>query len=126
MKLKQTYLLVAAVSLFGCGGNSEKTSETSNTPPPQSMVEDAIVVPDDVQAALTQNTCLTCHRVDSRLVGPPYVEIANKVNNAEEIIGLIREPKQEHWPDYPSMTGINISDEDGNLIANWILSLKKG
>ena len=124
---KNTLLVISAVvTLASCGGSDNKTENT--TPPAnplKSLVADVIEVPADVNALLGKNTCLTCHKVDEKLVGPPYTTVAQNVSSVEEIIGLIREPKPEHYPDYPEMAGIDISEEDGKVIAEWILSLKK-
>lgn len=113
------------IGLASCGPskNAPPNAPGETTVPP-SMVEEEIVVPDDVQNALAQNTCLSCHKPDKKLIGPAYVDIAKKVSGVDEIIELIRAPKPERWPHYVPMNPVDISDEDGTLIAEWILSLK--
>ena len=127
MKTHNRILLVlgSALALASCGGSDkDQGQDKAPTAPPKSLVADVIEVPSDVQELLKKNTCLTCHKVDEKLVGPPYTEVAQNVSSVEEIIGLIRNPQPEHYPDYPEMAGIDITDEDGQVIAEWILSLK--
>tara|TARA_B100000900_G_scaffold415064_1_gene443640 strand:- start:2694 stop:2984 length:291 start_codon:yes stop_codon:yes gene_type:complete len=82
-------------------------------------------IPSEVKSLLAKSTCLGCHKVDKKLIGPSYKEIAARGYSEEEIISLIKQPVQENWPDYPPMAPITwVVDEDLFTIATWITSLE--
>ena len=99
-------------------------SKPTQTDPNKSEENKVVEVPPNVQSALQRNTCLACHKTDRKLVGPSYIDIANKMNSTAEIISLIRKPEPAHWPEYPKMIGISINDADGKVIGDWIMGLK--
>jgi len=84
-------------------------------------------IPEDINKLLTKNTCLACHKVDQRLVGPAYKDVAKKGYTNEQIVELIYNPKPEHWPGYPPMAAMKQVPKDEALkIAGWINSLNGG
>ncbi len=113
-------VLCLSVLLAACG-------KPGSTDAPE--VEDhstiPVAPPSAIKSLLARNTCLGCHKIGKRLIGPSYLEIAQRAQSKEEILELIRHPKPERWPDYPPMNPIPISDEEGNQIADWIMSLKR-
>ncbi len=83
--------------------------------------------PADIQPLLQKHICLTCHKVDQRLVGPAYKDVAKKKYTDEQIVELIYKPKPEHWPGYPAMAPMTaVPKEDALKIAGWINSLGGG
>ncbi|MFC5411528.1 c-type cytochrome [Larkinella bovis] len=84
-------------------------------------------IPDDIKALLQKNACLACHNPDTRLVGPPYKEVAKKKYTDAQIVELIYDPKPEHWPGYPPMAPLKSVPKDEALkMAKWINSLDGG
>jgi cytochrome c len=82
--------------------------------------------PAEVEALLKKHICLACHKVDARLVGPAYEEVAKKKYSVEEMVELIYTPKPEHWPGYPAMAAMKqVPKDDATKIAKWINSLAK-
>lgn len=83
-------------------------------------------IPPDVQKLLQKNTCLACHNVDKKLVGPSYVEIMKtKKYKPEQIVELIYKPKPSNWPGYPPMAALpNVPKDEALKIATWISKLK--
>lgn len=84
------------------------------------------VIPPDVQKLLQKNTCLACHNVDKKLVGPSYKEIMQKKKyKPEQIVELIYKPKPANWPGYPPMAAMaNVPKAEALKIATWISKLK--
>lgn len=105
--------LVAAIVL----GTSTNSSAQAKTEPPA-----------EVKALLEKHICLTCHKVNERLVGPAYTEVAKKKKyKPEQIVDLIYKPKPENWPGYPAMAPMTqVPKEDALKIAKWIVSLNGG
>lgn len=84
-----------------------------------------VKVPADIEALLTKNTCLACHKVDAKLIGPAYIEVAKKKKyKPEQIVELIYNPKPSNWPGYPPMAALpNVPKDEAMKIAKWIASL---
>lgn len=82
---------------------------------------------EEIQPLLAKNTCLACHQVEKRQVGPAYKEIAARKYTAKQIVELIYNPKPENWPGYssemPPMP--QVPEEEALKIANWINSLQE-
>ncbi len=82
--------------------------------------------PEDIKPLMTKYTCTACHKVDTRLVGPAYTDVAKKKYTNEKIVELIANPKPSNWPGYPPMAAMkNVPKEDAIKIATWINSLRK-
>jgi cytochrome c len=126
-------LTLAAFGLFSglsfgqTGAKSGSTaSKSASTSKSSSGAAKPVAVPDDVNALLTKYTCLACHRPDTKLVGPAYVDVAKRKYTNQQIVNLIYEPKPANWPGYPPMAPMKqVPKEDALKIASWINSLAK-
>ena len=68
--------------------------------------------------------CLTCHKIDKKLVGPSFKEIANRYKNSPEvIIKSIKEGSKEKWYKNKMMPSFKkiVSEDDIKTISKWIL-----
>ncbi len=82
--------------------------------------------PAKIKSLLDKYGCLTCHKVDKRLVGPSYVDISKQNYSDMKIVELIWRP-QNNWESkgYPLMLPLpQVAQNDGLKIAKWINSLK--
>ena len=116
--------LVAIAFLITACGDEKKpaTNSTTNstTPEPEPKKE----IPADIAVLLEKHTCLTCHKVDEKLIGPAYEDVAMRNYANEAIVNLIYNPKPENWPGYPPMLALkDVPQEDALKIAKWINSL---
>jgi cytochrome c len=69
--------------------------------------------------------CLACHNETTRLVGPPYSEIAQRGYSAEQIAALVQTPQPANWPDYTPMPPMpQVPAQEILEIAGWINGLK--
>ena len=83
-------------------------------------------MPANIKALLTKNTCLVCHSLSQRVVGPPFEAIAKKKYTAKQIMSFVENPQPSHWPGYPPMAPLkNVPKKELEQIANWIVSLGK-
>ncbi|MEY2792756.1 MAG: hypothetical protein RJA76_748 [Bacteroidota bacterium] len=88
----------------------------------QAIAED---FPADIKPLMQKYTCFACHKVDARLVGPAYKDVAKKKYSVDKIVSLIAKPQPSNWPGYPPMAPMtNVPKEDAVKIAKWINSLK--
>jgi cytochrome c len=83
-------------------------------------------IPDDIKLLLQKNTCLACHKVDAKLVGPGYKEVMKKKKyKPQQIVDLIYKPKPSNWPGYVPMAALpSVPKDEALKIATWIASLK--
>ena len=108
--MKKLSKLIVAVSL-GCFAFSF-----------QSKAED---FPEAIKPLMQKYTCFACHKVDARLVGPAYKDVAKKKYSVDKIVALIAKPQPSNWPGYPPMAPMtNVPKEDAIKIAKYINSLK--
>ena len=130
--MKKTFMIsfIASAALFvaACGGSDSPTQTTSSTSTTNTTSTESTVstsIPEDIQALLAKNTCLACHTVDTKLVGPAYKEVAQKNYTPEQMVELVHKPKPENWPGYAPMAPLpDVPAEDIIKIANWINTLK--
>ena len=82
-------------------------------------------IPKDIQTLLQKNTCLACHTVDKKLVGPSYKDIRKKNYKPDQIVNLIYNPQPKNWPGYPPMAPMKqVPKVEALKIATWIANLK--
>lgn len=81
--------------------------------------------PADIKPLMTKYACSACHKVDARLVGPAYKDVAKKKYSVDKIVGLIAKPQPANWPGYPPMAPMpHVPKEDAVKLAKYIISLK--
>jgi cytochrome c len=69
--------------------------------------------------------CLACHNETTKLVGPPYKEVAQRDYSNEQIVALIQAPQPANWPEYTPMPPMpQVPAEELTKIADWINGLK--
>ena len=79
-------------------------------------------------ALVGKSDCLTCHKIDDKLIGPSYKEIANKYAGApnDAITALARTIIQGgsgNWGNVPMTPHPGISQEDAETMVRYILTL---
>lgn len=75
------------------------------------------------EALFSAKTCVACHSVDNKVVGPAMKEVAAKyAGDADHIIASIKNGSQGNWGPIP-MPPNAVNDEEAAALAEWILSL---
>lgn len=73
--------------------------------------------------------CLSCHQEEKKVVGPSYVDVANKYEmndkNIDYLAGKIIEGGKGVWGEIPMIAHPDMSRDDAKEMAKYILSLKK-
>jgi len=82
----------------------------------------------DVAMALAEkNLCLSCHKMDQKLVGPAFRDVAKKYQGVAEaqarLIANIRKGAKGVWGPVPIPPQTNLSDDEIKTLVAWILSL---
>ncbi len=131
--------LALATLLFSCS-----KPETTPIPQAEPYSEQQIVQPQPIETApevsasndgskheglkLIEGTdCLTCHKVDSKLIGPSYQEVAAKYSDADldMLAQKIIDGGKGNWGEIPMTPHAGLSKENARQMVKYILSLKK-
>lgn len=91
-----------------------------------------------------KNACLTCHSVDKKIVGPAYIDVANKYRAElsamkfkkpadkvaaetaieDKLVEKVKKGGSGVWGEIPMPPHPQAKDEDLHTIVKWVLSLK--
>jgi cytochrome c len=132
-KLFTVFTLFTIVTLIACGGGGENKTEKKEEP---------VVTPEVKAPELSDNPvyqkglqligksdCLTCHKVDEKLIGPAYKDVANKYENTEANVKMLGEKivkgGQGVWGTVPMAAHSAISQADAEDMVKYIMLLKK-
>ncbi|MHA6247743.1 c-type cytochrome [Pontibacter sp. CAU 1760] len=78
---------------------------------------------------IATSDCLSCHQVDKKLVGPSYQEVAAKYafndENVNMLAGKIINGGAGNWGQIPMTPHPDLSQENAQEMAKYVLSLKK-
>ncbi|MEY3628587.1 MAG: hypothetical protein RLY91_353 [Pseudomonadota bacterium] len=82
----------------------------------------------DGLALAKAKTCLGCHQVDAKRVGPSFNAIAQRYAgqaNAEQLLSTaIRQGGKGRWGAVPMPAQSQVSEQDAQRLAQWIVSLR--
>lgn len=72
-----------------------------------------------------KNTCMACHAVDKKLVGPSYQDVAKKyagqADAEAKLVESIRKGGTGKWGSLPMPPQAALSEADAKTLAAWIL-----
>jgi cytochrome c len=81
----------------------------------------------DAQALAQSKGCLSCHAVDSQLVGPAYKAVAKLYagnKNAENhLVQKLVKGGSGVWGQMPMPGGL-VNEKEARVLAKWVLGLK--
>ncbi|MDE3214672.1 MAG: c-type cytochrome [Bacteroidota bacterium] len=123
-----TLLLVLA----SCGSNS--SSDNSAAPATDSTATTSttdITQNPDYQkglALVSKNNCLTCHKIDEKLVGPAYRDVAQKYAGNDTAVAYLAKKVitggKGVWGQVPMTPHPDLSMADAETMVRYILLLK--
>ncbi|MDP4264227.1 MAG: cytochrome c class I [Bacteroidota bacterium] len=114
------------IALTSCGGNAAKEDKND--------ANDITGNPDYQKglAIVAKNDCLTCHKIDEPLTGPPYREVANKyavIPNRDSVLDYLSKKiisgGMGVWGQIPMLPHASLSADDAKAAVKYILLLKK-
>jgi len=75
-----------------------------------------------------KSDCLTCHKVNDKLIGPSYKEVAAKYEPTEENISMLASKiikgGKGVWGEVPMTPHPQVSEEDAKAMVKYVLLLK--
>jgi cytochrome c len=120
--------LSLAALLFACGGsNEQKPAE----PKPETAANDLSKNPDYQKGLqlIAGTDCLTCHKIDEKLNGPSYRDVANKYAGMGDTVvtrlaTTIIKGSKGVWGDVAMTAHPGLSQADAEAMVKYILLLK--
>jgi len=80
------------------------------------------------EAAAKSSDCFSCHAVNSKVVGPAFVDVAKKFDGQSgaqtELVNAIKNGHVGTWGNVPMPAHPQLSDQQLKDIVTWVLSLK--
>jgi len=131
------YLAIAFFLLFltACGSNNNQNSnsaatDTSNAATAASPANDLSSNPDYQKglALVAKSNCLTCHKVNEKLIGPAYKDVANKYAGNDTAVTHLAHKViaggSGVWGTVPMTPHPELSEADAEQMVKYILLLK--
>ncbi len=127
--MKNYIIAISMLFLTSCG-KQESANQESNVmmeEPTNTVVDPAAANKHEGLALIEGADCLTCHKADTKLVGPSYQEVADKYTDADidHLATKIIEGGKGAWGEIPMTPHAGMSKENAKKMVEYILTLKK-
>lgn len=140
--MKKMSIIVSMIFLaYACGNSNQNSSDQSaasgsSTPQTEAAATAPATASTDLSdnpdykkglALIAKNDCLTCHKVDEKLIGPAYRDVANKYTDKDipMLAAKIIKGGLGVWGQVPMTPHPNLSVADAEQMVKYILLLKK-
>jgi cytochrome c len=128
--MKKILVLTAFIGLImACGSEKEKKEEVTETKPADDLSSNPDYKKGLALISNSKNVCLTCHKIDEKLTGPAYRDVANKYENTEANIKMLAEKVIKGgsgvWGEVAMPPNSTVTLEDATAMVKYILLLKK-
>jgi cytochrome c len=138
--MKKVFIILGICSVIAaCGGNSKTGSTDSAATASQQPAADSSATktatepsassPEPGAKLIAASDCLTCHKVDTKVIGPAYKDVAAKYPateaNIDTLANKVIKGGKGHWGDIPMAAHPALSVADAKTMVTYILSLKK-
>jgi len=125
--MKKSLLIFGlALALGACNSNKPANSSDSTTTTTTSTTS---VTDTAGMALIAKNDCLTCHKIDQKIIGPAYIDVANKYTSSPAVIDTLAmkviKGGSGNWGTAAMLPHPNLSMGDAREMVQYILSLKK-
>ena len=144
---KAFFILCISAVVTACGSNSsnkggsDSTSATNQTAKAADANADTVVAKTGTEGAggsagsakgeslIAAADCNTCHKVDVKIIGPAFQDVAAKYpaseTNIETLAKKIIDGGKGNWGDIPMTPHPTVSLDDAKEMVKYVLSLKK-
>ncbi len=126
------FVLTVTGLMASCGGSDKKEGGEKKDEQVTEKKDDVSSNPDyqNGLALIAKSDCLTCHKVDEKLIGPSYRDVANKYAGTSDTIvthlaGKIISGGSGVWGEVLMTPHAAITKEDAETMVKYIMLLKK-
>jgi len=132
--MKRSFIIFGlALAISACGNNKSNNSsgtDTTTTTTTSATQSTSVAVKDTLGEALIQkNDCLTCHKLDQKIIGPAYIDVANKYTESPAVVDTLANKiikgGSGNWGNIAMSPHPTLSMTDAQHMVKYILSLKK-
>lgn len=121
--------IIALLAIVSCNKTVDPNKESNIMleEPTVKVMDSAAAGKNEGLALIEGADCLTCHKVDAKLVGPSYQEVANKYTSADVdmLATKIIEGGKGVWGEIPMTPHAGMSPDNAKKMVEYILTLKK-
>lgn len=126
---KVLFALAISTAFYACGGSGSSSgadsSATKSAAAPAAIDEST-----PGGKLIVSSDCLTCHKVDSKVIGPSYQDVAAKYAGASDatidtLADKIVKGGSGKWGATPMTPHPTVSMDDAKTMVKYILTLKK-
>jgi cytochrome c len=130
-------ILFAAALLYSCGEGGGENNAAESTPADTASGTAATEPAAGGTPAIANergleligaSDCTTCHGIDKKVIGPSYVDVANKYENTpavvDTLVSKIKKGGMGNWGNIAMTPHPDLPDEDAREMVRYILSLK--
>ncbi len=121
--------IIALLAIVSCSKNvdADKESNVMLEEPTVKVMDSAAAGKHEGLALIEGADCLTCHKVDAKLVGPSYQEVADKYTEADVdmLAKKIIDGGKGVWGEIPMTPHAGMSPDNAKKMVEYILTLKK-
>jgi cytochrome c len=126
------YLVAIALMVFigACSSNQSETKTDASAVAP-APANDLSGNPDYQKgvALIAKSDCLTCHKTDTKNIGPAYKDVAAKYENTEANVTMLATKIMKGgtgvWGQIPMTPHAAMSEADARALAKYVLLLRK-
>ena len=133
--MKKYYTMIAMLAIIAAcnsnSGSSTGTDTSASTSTTEAAPANDLSSNPDYQNGLTlvaSNDCLTCHKVDEKVQGPAYRDVANKYEstdaNIKMLAGKIIKGGTGVWGNIAMTPHPALSEADAEQMVKYIMLLK--
>ena len=127
--MKKYSIIIAILAIMtACGNNNDKAAAPA--PAPATVGTDLSANPDYQKGLelIAKSDCLTCHKVNEKLIGPAYKEVAKKYEATDENIALLASKVIKGgsgvWGAVPMTAHATLSEADAKQMVKYVLLLR--
>ena len=127
--MKKYYVAIALFAFIGaCSSNSTENKDAKAAAP--AAANDLSANPDYQKGLelIAKSDCLTCHKVNEKLIGPAYRDVAAKYENTDANVALLASKVLKGgsgvWGAIPMTPHAALSEADAKQMVKYILLLR--
>lgn len=134
-------IIIFSISLivYACGNQDTGAAKTidsaatttTTTTPAEPAVKDVTENPDYTAGLelIAKSDCLTCHKIEEKVIGPAYRDVANKYTSDDKTVNMLAEKVIKGgagvWGPIAMSPHPALSREDAIKMVKYVLLLKK-
>ncbi len=128
--MNRLFIGCALLAIVSCSKKENDPNIESNVmleEPKVTQVDSSAAGKNEGLALIEGADCLTCHKMDTKVVGPSYQEVANKYTDGdiEMLATKIIEGGKGNWGEIPMTPHAGMSRENAIKMVEYIMTLKK-